>query len=199
MLISYYLIDSVGGGTSSETTEGRGQREARHWHWHCEKMFPCPWPESLTTKNEPKRLKIKWNNSILFIQNVSRWVRYVQAPTDTWKGSFPAHGRLHKPLFVVHCPSISTEQRDFTGVRRMKESIVNQERGNKMWKKLVPLPALYWTEVSTLLKWVSIKSILRVFFYVLTCVRLLPVGDFVPVPLKTSLSNQHQFFKKKII
>lgn len=156
-------------------------------------MFPCPWPESLTTKNEPKRLKIKWNNSILIIQNVSRWVRYVQAPTDRWKGSFPAHGRLHKPLFVVHCPSISTEQRDFTGVRRMKESIVNQERGNKMWKKLVPLSALYWTTVSKYK--VNIFRV-RVFFYVLTCVRLLPVDD---LPLKTSLSNQHQFFKKKII
>lgn len=125
-------------------------------------MFPCPWPESLTTKTEPKRLKITWNNSILMIQNVSRWVCYVQAPADRWKGSFPAHDWLHKPLFVVHCPSISTEQRDFTGEEneRKKESIVNQERGNKTWNWC---HCLHFIE----LQWVSIKSIFLVCTYFL--------------------------------
>lgn len=97
-------------------------------------------------------------NFILIIKYVSRWGRYVQALTGRWKRSFPAHCRLHNPLFVVHCPSIRTGQREFTGVRKMKESIVNQERGNKTWRKLMLLSALHWATLS-----VYINSIFSVY------------------------------------
>lgn len=79
-----------------------------------------------------KRSVWKWYKIICWLYRFFR----LRPLCSCWlTGEKEAHDRLHRPLLVVHCSSVSTEQREFTGVRRSKERESCKSRKRKLHAK----------------------------------------------------------------